>query len=70
MVKVRFCGNCNPDVHPKKVKEILDEKSPAEDGEMLVDGCTRACLSKKILKENNKNDFTVMSAKEIVRRHG
>jgi hypothetical protein len=69
MARVKFCGNCNPDVHPRKVKEALAEEWVQEDKEILVDGCSRACLSKKALQGGKKDGVTVMTAKEIARRH-
>jgi hypothetical protein len=48
MVDVKFCGNCNPDVHPREVRRRLDEVlSRVEPGtEVLVNGCPRVCLVK------------------------
>ncbi len=69
MARIRFCGNCNPDVHPKKVRAALVEEAFEAIEEILVDGCSRACLSKKVLAEDKKEKVAVMTAKEIVRRH-
>ena len=48
MADVKFCGNCNPDVHPREVKRRLDEVlAGVEPGtEVLVNGCPRVCLVK------------------------
>ncbi len=48
MKKVRYCGNCNPDEHPGDVREKLETLFPDDvDLSIIVDGCAKACLSKK-----------------------
>ena len=46
---IRFCGNCNPDVDPELVRDRLETMTaPWEnDSEILIDGCSRECLTKK-----------------------
>ena len=66
--KVKFCGNCNPEVHPRYVKaalkDLLDE---SEDSPLLfVNGCSRACLTKGM--KNLKGTSMIMSAREVVGR--
>jgi hypothetical protein len=51
------------------VKEALEQETVGDDVEVIVDGCTRACLSKKNVRAENAPKVVVMSAKEIVRRH-
>ncbi|HOW54521.1 MAG TPA: hypothetical protein PLR60_07670 [Syntrophorhabdaceae bacterium] len=63
--KVRYCGNCNPDEYPGDVKKRLEELFPGEAGPtILVDGCARACLSKK----EKDTGAVVMSAREVMTR--
>lgn len=69
MVKVKFCGNCNPDVDPKKVKKALEgllADIPCEDISIMVNGCSRACLTKKNQPLKNKNRRSFLSSKEVM----
>jgi hypothetical protein len=46
--KIKYCGNCNPEVHPKHIRKAV-EKIAAEKGPdilVLVNGCSRECLTK------------------------
>lgn len=47
MKNIKYCGNCNPDVHPRQVREVL-ERLPeyAGDTVIAVNGCSRVCISK------------------------
>jgi hypothetical protein len=66
--KVKFCGNCNPEVHPGRVKAALEELlADGDDSDLvLVNGCSRACLTKGM--ENVKGTPTIMSARDVVER--
>jgi hypothetical protein len=69
MKKIRYCGNCNPDEDPGEVKKALEVLFPGGDAaNVLVDGCSRACLSKK--EQDTKNDpgVIVVSSREVMRR--
>ncbi len=49
MGTIRYCGNCNPETEPKKVRGTL-KKMAAETGDdvlILVNGCPRLCLTKR-----------------------
>ncbi len=48
-MKIKFCGNCNPDVDPELVKDRLETMAVSweKDSEVLIDGCSRECLTKK-----------------------
>lgn len=47
-MKVKFCGNCNPRVDPKRVKKALDDRSrEGSEERLLVNGCERMCLLRK-----------------------
>jgi len=69
MMKVKFCGNCNPDVNPKKVKKALETlytNIPREDMSIMVNGCSRACLTKRNPPSENKNNRIYVNAKDII----
>jgi len=71
MKKIRYCGNCNPDVHPEDVKKALEElfpDIPGEDISIMVNGCSRACLTKKGPAQKTKGKTIVLSSREAVRR--
>jgi hypothetical protein len=54
-MKVRFCGNCNPRVDPKRVKAKMAavfQEEPGK-GELLVNGCERMCLTRKRAAEQD-----------------
>ncbi len=69
MVKVKFCGNCNPDVNPKKVKKALEAlfaDIPREDMSIMVNGCSRACLTKRNPPLKNKNSRIFVNSKDVI----
>lgn len=69
MKDIRYCGNCNPDEHPGEVKRALEELFPDGDALcLLVDGCSRACLSKKERDMKNDPEVVVVSSREVMRR--
>ncbi|MCX5817640.1 MAG: hypothetical protein NTX75_15620 [Proteobacteria bacterium] len=73
MKKIKYCGNCNPDVHPKDVKNALEAfftDIPREDISIMVNGCSRACLTKKNPVDNAKGKTIILSSREAVRRKG
>lgn len=46
--KIKYCGNCNPDVHPKHIRNAA-EKIAVQKGSdilILVNGCSKECLTK------------------------
>jgi hypothetical protein len=73
MKMIKYCGNCNPDVHPKDVKNALEAlftDIPREDISIMVNGCSRACLTKKNPVDNAEGKTIVLSSQEVVRRRG
>jgi hypothetical protein len=46
--KIKYCGNCNPDIHPKHIRHIIERMAARTGPETLVcvNGCTRECLTK------------------------
>jgi len=48
--RVKYCGNCNPEVDPRKIRKILEKMASATDDDVLicVNGCSRMCLTKKM----------------------
>ncbi|MCX5809146.1 MAG: hypothetical protein NTX36_07225 [Proteobacteria bacterium] len=71
MKNIKYCGNCNPDVHPKDVKNALEAlftDIPREDISIMVNGCSRACLTKKNPVDNAKGKTIILSSREVVRR--
>jgi len=74
MIKIKYCGNCNPDVNPKDVKNALEalftSPLPRKDVSIMVNGCSRACLTKKNPADNAKGKTIILSSQEVVRRKG
>lgn len=72
MKKIKYCGNCNPDVHPKYVKEAVKELFPKDEPEtqVVINGCSRSCLSKSKAIKEAKEKIIIMSSRDIVRRKG
>ena len=72
MKKIKYCGNCNPDVHPNDVKHALEalftDDIPREDISIMVNGCSRACLTKKNPVDNAECKTIILSSQEVVRR--
>ncbi len=71
MIKIKYCGNCNPDVNPKDVKKALETfftEIPREDTSIMVNGCSRACLTKRKSVEEVKGKVIFVSSKDVVRR--
>ena len=72
MRKIKYRGNSNPDVHPKDVKNALEklftDDIPREDISIMVNGCSRACLTKKGPADNAKGKTIILSSQEVVRR--
>ncbi len=69
MKGIRYCGNCNPDEDPGEVKKALEELfSDGDAASVLVDGCSRACLSKKERDARNDPGVIVVSSREVMRR--
>ncbi len=69
MREIRYCGNCNPDEDPEEVKKALEKLFPGADGPcIIVNGCSRACLSKRTPGVNNDPGVIVMSSREVMRR--
>ncbi|MBP1745517.1 MAG: hypothetical protein H6Q54_132 [Deltaproteobacteria bacterium] len=46
--KIRYCGNCNPEVHPKHIRTIVEKIAAGKGSDILVlvNGCSRECLTK------------------------
>ena len=71
MIKIKYCGNCNPDVNPKEVKKTLEAlvaEIPRNDLSVMVDGCSRACLTKRKQADKSAGNVIFVSSKEVVRR--
>ena len=47
-MKIRYCGNCNPDVHPRRVRAALRRRFEEKDPDLVVavNGCSRICITK------------------------
>jgi hypothetical protein len=45
---IKYCGNCNPDIHPKYIRHIVERMAARTGPETLVcvNGCSRECLTK------------------------
>jgi hypothetical protein len=46
--KIKYCGNCNPDIHPKYIRHIIERMAArtGSDTLVIVNGCSRECLTK------------------------
>jgi hypothetical protein len=46
--KIKYCGNCNPEVHPKYIRHVVERMAARTGPETLVivNGCSRECLAK------------------------
>ncbi len=49
MGRVRYCGNCNPEVDPRKIRKAIEKIASNTDDDVLicVNGCSRMCMTKK-----------------------
>ena len=47
--KIKYCGNCNPDIHPKYIRHIIERMAARTGPETLVivNGCTTGMPYKK-----------------------
>lgn len=71
MRKIKYCGNCNPDVNPKKVKKALEylfTDIPRENISIMVNGCSRACLTKKNSSQISIDNKIVLSSSEVIKK--
>lgn len=70
---VKYCGNCNPEVDPRKVKKAVEKIASDTDDEVLicVNGCSRMCLTKKIKQDSTQKrlDLFVRQVFEEENRH-
>ena len=50
MAKIKYCGNCNPEADPRKIRKVLEKMASDMDDDVLicVNGCSRMCLTKKM----------------------
>jgi hypothetical protein len=48
---IKYCGNCNPERDPRKVRKVLEEMAAATGSDVLilVNGCPRICLTKRTI---------------------
>ncbi|HOE16892.1 MAG TPA: hypothetical protein PLX02_04735 [Syntrophorhabdaceae bacterium] len=55
MGRVKYCGNCNPEVDPRKIRKAVEKIASETDDDVLicVNGCSRMCMTKKM-----KSDLT------------
>jgi hypothetical protein len=67
MKNIKYCGNCNPDVHPKYIRPFVDEMFHGIDSDtvVLINGCVRGCLTKSKKIKSAKKIISV-NAGEIV----
>ncbi|MCX7698634.1 MAG: hypothetical protein N2114_04125 [Candidatus Goldbacteria bacterium] len=68
VAQIKYCGNCNPEVDPKRIKKILQKITFDKDENLLicVNGCSRMCLAKKIKPDHIKKVIHMFS-KEIMK---
>jgi len=68
---IKYCGNCNPDLHPKYVRTIVDTifKDTEPDTLVLINGCARECLTKSKAIQSVQKIISV-NAREIVEKDG
>lgn len=69
MKMIKYCGNCNPDIHPKDVKNALEAllaDIPREDISIMVNGCSRACLTKNKLLQEAEGKTIILSSQEVL----
>jgi hypothetical protein len=66
---IKYCGNCNPDVNPERVRPLVDRlAAEAEPGTLLVvNGCSRACLSKDG-RSDTLDKVIILNSQEVLRR--
>jgi hypothetical protein len=68
MKNIRYCGNCNPDVHPGEVRKELEKLLRDDDCmSILVDGCSRACLSKGESVPGKQEKTVILRSREVMR---
>jgi hypothetical protein len=67
MRKIKYCGNCNPDVHPRQVRQALDRLAAAcgSDIVVAVNGCSRVCVSKGFVRDVPENAI-IVNARDLV----
>jgi len=65
-MKIRYCGNCNPDVHPRLVRAALDRISRDLDPDTVVavNGCSRICITKGKVR-GIPGDAVIMNAGDL-----
>ena len=71
-MNVKYCGNCNPDVNPKKVKKALETlftDIPREDISIMINGCSRACLTKRNSPKMGEGKKIFLSSREIIKKN-
>jgi len=46
--KMKYCGNCKPEVHPRRIRSIVERIAAGKESDILVlvNGCSRECLTK------------------------
>jgi hypothetical protein len=47
---LKFCGNCNPETDPVRVRKVMSEATENSTPDIYVNGCKRMCLSRKLPK--------------------
>lgn len=69
-MRIKYCGNCNPDVHPRYVQKALSRlfaESGNRDVVIAVNGCSRICVSKGKVKDIPENAI-VVDAGDVVQK--
>jgi hypothetical protein len=69
-MKIKYCGNCNPDVHPRYVREALNRIFTERGDQGLVvavNGCSRICITKGKVKNVPENAI-IVGAGDVVKK--
>ncbi len=71
MAKVKYCGNCNPEVDPRKIRKAIEKMASDTDDDVLicVNGCSRMCLTKKMKPDQTKRRLNVF-VREVFEEEG
>jgi hypothetical protein len=69
-LEIKYCGNCNPDAHPREVRTAAEALFKHGDSAalVLINGCTRVCLSKKGQKEQHAGRIIEVRGRDILRK--
>jgi hypothetical protein len=67
--RVRYCGNCNPEVDPRKIRKAIAKIASDTDDDVLicVNGCSRMCLTKKMKADSTQKRLDLF-ARDVFER--